>query len=379
MSKWSWFFLIIPVFGVGTFVAANQLGCSLPEGISPFGQEIDHLYYMILWITGIAFVATQAVLCYTLYRFGRTGPREKVLYTHGSRTIEIAWTVGPAIILLFIALYQLPTYIKIRFPTAKPNIDPLVKVVARQFEWRLSYAGPDGKLDTTDDIHVVNDFHITKNRRILIDLRSMDVLHSFFLPNIRIKQDAVPGLAIPVWFEVNMSTREYQSKNIALRAGDVKDLGDLLADLKAKSKPIASFLFSKLSPATQVAVTGYDPGFTPTIALTQAVIADLNKIIDTERLQDDNRLKDLEKKLSFDTREHLSDSPGAVYQNVLNRQILADIYPNAVARPQDFELVCAELCGWGHYKMRGRMVVHDTQEQFARWLETKRAEQEASR
>jgi cytochrome c oxidase subunit 2 len=73
-------------------------------------------------------------------------------------------------------------------------------VIARQFEWRLRYPGRDGVIGTTDDVYVVNDLHLPVNEDILISLKSMDVLHSFFLPNMRVKQDAVPGMDIPVWF-----------------------------------------------------------------------------------------------------------------------------------------------------------------------------------
>ena len=74
---------------------------------------------------------------------------------------------------------------------------PTVEVTGRQFEWRLRYPGTDGKLGTQDDVYVVNDLHVPVNEDILVDLKSMDVLHDFFLPNLRVKQDAVPGMAIP--------------------------------------------------------------------------------------------------------------------------------------------------------------------------------------
>jgi cytochrome c oxidase subunit 2 len=81
------------------------------------------------------------------------------------------------------------------------DVPAAVEVTARQFEWRLRYAGDDKKLGTRDDIFVVNDLHLPVGEEILIDLKSQDVLHSFFLPNMRVKQDAVPGMKIPVWFK----------------------------------------------------------------------------------------------------------------------------------------------------------------------------------
>jgi cytochrome c oxidase subunit 2 len=124
-----------------------------------------------------------------------------------------------------------------------------VEVVARQFEWRLRYPGRDGMLGTRDDLFLTNDLHLPVDEDILIQLKSMDVLHSFFLPNMRIKQDAVPGMKIPVWF-------------------------------KAKE-------------------TG------------------------------------------------------------------------------QFDIVCAELCGWGHYKMKGRITI-ESREDFNRWLDDQYARQQAT-
>ena len=80
-------------------------------------------------------------------------------------------------------------------------MSPTVEVVARQFEWRLRYPGRDNMLGTRDDLFLTNDLHLPVDEDILIQLKSMDVLHSFFLPNFRIKQDAVPGMKIPVWFK----------------------------------------------------------------------------------------------------------------------------------------------------------------------------------
>jgi cytochrome c oxidase subunit 2 len=71
----------------------------------------------------------------------------------------------------------------------------------------MRYPGADGRLNTIDDVHLVNDLHFVKGKQALIYLRSSDVLHSFFLPQMRIKQDAVPGLSIPVWFDCDTAGR----------------------------------------------------------------------------------------------------------------------------------------------------------------------------
>ncbi len=77
---------------------------------------------------------------------------------------------------------------------------PTVEVTARQWEWRIRYPGEDGKLGTSDDIFDVNELHVPANEDVIVALKSNDILHSFFIPNLRVKQDAVPGMKIPVWF-----------------------------------------------------------------------------------------------------------------------------------------------------------------------------------
>ena len=79
----------------------------------------------------------------------------------------------------------------------------IVEVTGRQFEWRLRYAGADGVIGTPDDIYGVNDLHLPVDENVVIQIKSMDVLHSFFLPHVRVKQDVVPGMKQFVWFRAN--------------------------------------------------------------------------------------------------------------------------------------------------------------------------------
>ncbi|MGL5098360.1 MAG: cytochrome c oxidase subunit II, partial [Planctomycetia bacterium] len=223
MSKWSFFFLMIPVIGVAVFAVAPLVGWSLPENVSTLGREIDELYSIVLVLTGVVFVGTQIALWYVLFRFARRDDGRKAVYTHGNRFLEVTWTLIPAGILLWLAMIQFGTYVKLRFPQSRPAEPAVARVVARQFEWRIVYPGPDGKMDTVDDLHVPNELHIVKGRTQWIDLRSMDVIHSFFLPHLRIKQDAVPGMSIPVWFDAQKSTRDFQSEGAAFTAEDLVD------------------------------------------------------------------------------------------------------------------------------------------------------------
>ncbi len=199
---WSLLFLLVPIMGVGMFAMAPSSGWWMPKGASTYAADIDHLFNLILGITGVAFVLTQGALVYFLWRYpdaeGRTAT-----YAHGNHRIEMIWTVIPAAILVFIAFYQFGSWkdIKFRKIFAGEGTSPMFEVVAGQFEWRFTYPGKDGKLGTADDVHSLNEFHAPVGKKVVFDLKSRDVLHSFFIPRFRIKQDAVPGITIPVWFE----------------------------------------------------------------------------------------------------------------------------------------------------------------------------------
>lgn len=197
---WSLLFLSVPVLGIGLFLWAPVAGYWLPRDISEHGYQIDHLFNFILVLTGVVFLVTEVALFWFLWRYDAATNRDPVKYMHGSHNLEVIWTILPAATLLFIAIYQMNAWADVKMRVPK-DLPPTLEVTARQFEWRLRYPGPDGKLGTIDDIYHVNDMHIPANEEVLIHLKSMDVLHDLFLPHLRIKQDAVPGMSIPVWFK----------------------------------------------------------------------------------------------------------------------------------------------------------------------------------
>lgn len=195
---WAILFLLVPIAGTAVFLASPYYRMDLPADISEHGHQIDHLYYFILSLTGVVFIITEVILFWFMWKYDGATQRGPVKFSHGSHNLEVVWTIVPAATLLFIAIYQMNAWADVKID--KPDIPPTVEVTARQFEWRLRYPGPDGKIGTKDDVHHVNDLHVPVDTDVLVDLKSMDVLHSFFLPHLRIKQDAVPGSKIPVWF-----------------------------------------------------------------------------------------------------------------------------------------------------------------------------------
>jgi cytochrome c oxidase subunit 2 len=83
----------------------------------------------------------------------------------------------------------------------------VVRVTAKQFNWEVQYPGPDGRFDTDDDLVLENDLEVPVDAVVHVRLRSRDVIHSFFLPHLRLKQDAVPGREIVVWFQATRPGR----------------------------------------------------------------------------------------------------------------------------------------------------------------------------
>lgn len=176
------------------------LSWMLPPGASTFVGEIDWLYYMILVITGIAFIVVELALVVFLVRY-RTRPGRKATYVHGSTRAEIIWTSVTAITVLVIGLLSAPAWNHIKGRNSPPADALPLGVHAKQFEWLVTYPGKDGKIGTSDDFTIRGQIHVPVNRPIVAMLTSEDVIHSFFVPAFRIKQDAVPGMHIRVWFQ----------------------------------------------------------------------------------------------------------------------------------------------------------------------------------
>ncbi len=170
----------------------------LPENVSTYGAEIDSIFYVIYWLTGIAFllVAGAMIAFMIMYRH-REGRRAK--YFHGNTAIEITWTIVTAVVFVLLAFMSRPIWGRIKEEVPPSNIQ--VRVTGKQFNWEILYPGPDGKFDTTDDLQMDNELHVPVNRVVHVFLTSKDVIHSFFLPQLRLKQDALPGRVIEAWFE----------------------------------------------------------------------------------------------------------------------------------------------------------------------------------
>ncbi|HMP59716.1 MAG TPA: cytochrome c oxidase subunit II [Gemmatales bacterium] len=213
---WSLLFLTVPILGVGLLAMSYFTpGGWLPANISEAGPEIDRLFYYILGITGVIFVITEVLLVWAMWSSRGHSEGGKSHYSHGNTKLEIAWTLGTAAILLFIAFYQIPIWSAAKYYSQRPKGKvPDVLVEASQFLWQVRYPAWDAannrlhalntlSPDNALSFEQVNELHLPAGESILIHLKAKDVLHSFWIPAMRVKQDTVPGNLAPVWFKID--------------------------------------------------------------------------------------------------------------------------------------------------------------------------------
>jgi cytochrome c oxidase subunit 2 len=257
-------------------------GFWLPERVSTIGDTIDGIFFLILGVTGVVFVLVEAALLVFLVKYRHREGR-RASYVHGNNRLEMVWTALPAVFLAFLAFMSQRAWSEIK-PAKQFRghvLDEIrtIEIVAQQFAWNIRYPGRDGLfgrrspalvtatnpigLDLSDpasldDITTINQLHFPAYEKVRVRMTSLDVLHSFFLPEFRMKQDAVPGMEVNIVFD---------AKNVAF-----------------------------------------------------------------------------------------GDSGEAHY-----------------------EIACAELCGLGHYRMKGFVTVHRTREAFDAWLDEQAAELAAER
>jgi cytochrome c oxidase subunit 2 len=197
---WSFLFLLVPIGGVATFVAAPYFNIWLPRDVSEHGRTIDNLFMFILYLTGVVFIITELALFWFSWKYDANSNEEPVKFSHGSHALELVWTIIPAVTLLFIAIYQMEAWAAAKMQP--PDIPLTAEVTGRQFNWDFRYPGPDGEMYTQDDIlRTDGKLYLPVNEEVLLKITSADVLHSFFLPNLRMKQDVVPGMEQHMWFK----------------------------------------------------------------------------------------------------------------------------------------------------------------------------------
>jgi cytochrome c oxidase subunit 2 len=199
----------------------------LPVNASSHGHEIDMVIYLVHLLMFVLFVGWGAFFLFALVRFNRRlNPKADYwgVKNHTSTYLEAAVAIVEIVLLVG---FSIPFWAK--QVNALPNRKDIVEVriVAEQFAWNIHYPGKDGVFGKTapefidpqsnpigldakdpsgkDDIVTINQLHLPIGRTAYIHLSTKDVIHSFFLPEMRVKQDVIPGMSIPAWFTPTMT------------------------------------------------------------------------------------------------------------------------------------------------------------------------------
>jgi cytochrome c oxidase subunit II len=195
-----------------------------PTAISSHAAALDRQFLITIIVVGVAFTAAQIGLGYMVWKYREDAARSRAVYTHGSSKLEVIWTVVTAIIFIGLAVMGQSVWASLRFNDAPPG-SYQVEVVSQQFQWNFHYPGTDKVFGRTDpnliddsslnfiglddadpnarDDAVHSVLAIPAGRPVELLLRSKDVIHNIWVPQLRFKQDLVPGMVIRVHFTAN--------------------------------------------------------------------------------------------------------------------------------------------------------------------------------
>lgn len=298
----------------------------LPPDASAHGADIDNMIGVVHWLMFALFIGWGIFFTYVLVRFRRTR-QQKADYqgarTHASTYLEVAVAVFEGILIIGFAVPLWAQRVN-EFPEDKDAI--VVRVVAEQFAWNVHYPGADGFFGPTDvslvsadnpvgldrsdpdgkdDIVTINQLVVPVGKPVIVRLTSKDVIHSFGIPLLRVKQDAIPGQVIPVWFEPIKTTE-------SIRASMTRT-------------------YSLIDPTVNLMTM-----------MTMRDYADKDSVL-------------------------IVPAGSILFPDVVE-QLVAAGYTEVLAAPETpMEIACAQLCGLGHYRMRGFVNVK-TAEEYEAWL-----------
>ncbi len=206
----------------------------LPDLASEHGARLDHATELVHWLMLVLFVIWGALFLFILFRF-RKGANPKASYKGIQSHLSTYGEVGVAVVeVILLAGFSIPLYSERVDDLPDESEATVVRVISEQFAWNIHYPGPDGVFGATrpelvdtesnpvgldrddpaakDDVTTLNQLHLPVDKPALIMLSSKDVIHSFFIMAMRVKQDAIPGMQFPVWFEPTVTTAEMREK-----------------------------------------------------------------------------------------------------------------------------------------------------------------------
>jgi cytochrome c oxidase subunit 2 len=199
---------VIPLLLASTDGSPQNL--SIFDPVSPPGESIRNLSFLVLAITGFIFVVVEGILIYSIVRFRRRGAAAgaEPPQVYGSKPIEIAWTAAPALVVFVLALVSARTLWEVNVPPPAPHPEDntlFVTVVGRQWWWEYRYDHYNGRelgFTTANELHIpASEAGVA--RPVYLTLKSADVCHSFWVPRLGGKTDLIPGRINSMWFQTD--------------------------------------------------------------------------------------------------------------------------------------------------------------------------------
>jgi len=161
----------------------------MPKQSATIAQEIDTAWYIVYWLDVVMFFGLMIPLAYFMYKYKRRGPKDKINAVTHSTALEITWTIIPTIIVIGLFFIGLKGWMK---AMVAPGNALEIRTTAEMYMWTFTY--PNGNVS-------VNELVVPKDQPVKLIMSSKDVLHSFWVPEFRVKQDVVPGTYTTIWFE----------------------------------------------------------------------------------------------------------------------------------------------------------------------------------
>ncbi len=319
----------------GVFLpGCTDMGWLPPNLNGAYGDTVDELYYKIMVVVAVAFFLTEGLLLYSIVKF-RAASGRRAIYSHGSKKTELLWSIVPGFILIWLALVQKDAWFHIKSEFPKESEAVAVQVMPEQFAWNLRYPGADGAFGTEDDLIELNNLHVPVGKNVVTRMSSKDVIHSFFIPLLRVKQDVLPGMMTRAWFRADKiavwNLRTHKVEYLTPSEFDARKVGFP----PAGERPGFGLRYGVRDPATGAFTPADQPG--------------------GKRRNGHRDIDYAPPKVERVAIAHQGKFEDLPWQE-------ADCVHHAL------DLACAELCGANHYKMRG-MVWVEPEFVFKRWVE----------
>ena len=350
----------------GTAAAQAQQdspGVWLPPSASTYSEAVDFLYRVIFWVTTGMFVLTEGLLLLFCIIYRRR-PGHRPTYTHGNNKAEITWTVVPAVMLLGLAIWQIPTWNKIKkdWPMdGQTGYDgkivklQTIDILGEQYKWNVRFPGTKAKYKADADLTNLSNVHMPLGSTALFNLRTKDVIHSVFIPHMRVKQDTVPGMRQKLWFKPNRMFLKQLKDDKGTPVTPAQD-GTKHIYVKENDDWVQKPLM--VQPIVWVYADD-DDKLAPADCLREKDFKDGGKLFDKKiAVQGHFEKNGLYEPLNPNTKK----------VKIFHRGKVADgVWADADYAMGIYEIACAELCGLGHYTMRAFLHV-DPPAAYEQWL-----------